>query len=113
MASPARGEFWLVDFYPTKGREQSGLRPALIVSDDRFNLGPAGLVVVLPVTTRNRGYLFHIQIDPAESGLKQTSFIMVDQIRTVSKDRLVRTLGNTAADRIDEVEDALRMLLAI
>jgi len=48
LANPARGEFWLIDFSPTKGRGQAGTRPSLIISDDRFNLDPAGLVVVLP-----------------------------------------------------------------
>ena len=113
MASPARGEFWLTDFSPTQGHEQAGRRPALIISDHRFNLGPSGLVIVLPLTTKRRGYPFHIEVSPQESGLKETSFIMVDQIRTVSKDRLLRLVGQAATPHIDEVEEAMRILLAL
>ena len=42
---PARGDVWLIDLNPTRGREQAGRRPALIVSVDEFNSGYAGLVV--------------------------------------------------------------------
>jgi len=42
---PARGEIWLVDLNPTRGHEQAGKRPALVVSVDLFNFGPAELVV--------------------------------------------------------------------
>ena len=47
---PARGEIWLADLAPTRGREQSGLRPVLILSIDDFNEGPADLVIVVPKT---------------------------------------------------------------
>ena len=51
---PSRGAVWLVDLNPTKGHEQAGIRPGLVVSNDIFNHGPAGLVVLLPLTTRDR-----------------------------------------------------------
>ncbi len=113
MASPARGELWLIDFNPTVGREQAGMKPALIISDDRFNLGPSGLVVVLAVTSQDRGYPAHIRIDPKETGLKKTSFIMADQIRTVSKNRLIRLVGSVTPEIITEAEKAVRRLLAL
>lgn len=55
MPEPSRGEIWLVDLNLVKGHEQAGVRPALIVSVDPFNQGPAGLVVVLPITTKAKG----------------------------------------------------------
>ncbi len=113
MSSPTRGEVWRVDFSPTRGHEQAGVRPALIVSDDRFNLGPSGLVIVLPLTTTTRGYPFHIEVNPAESGLERISFIMADQIRTVSKDRLLEYLGSIGPETLDEVDEAMRILLAL
>jgi mRNA interferase MazF len=57
--SPARGEVWMVDFDPTKGHEQGGRRPALVVSVDVFNSGPAELVIVLPITKSNHRRLVH------------------------------------------------------
>src|SRR6185295_5268066 len=49
-----RGEVWLADLDPTRGHEQAGRRPVLIVSDDVFNAGAAELVVVLPMTSTLR-----------------------------------------------------------
>ena len=51
MSSPARGEVWLADLNPVRGHEQAGRRPVLVVSEDLFNQGPAGLAVVLPLTS--------------------------------------------------------------
>lgn len=50
--APCRGEIWTADLEPARGHEQGGQRPCLILSDDRFNQGPAGLVVILPLTTK-------------------------------------------------------------
>ena len=54
MSAPGRGEVWLADLYPTRGHEQAGRRPVLVVSEDLFNRGPAGLVIVLPTTSTVR-----------------------------------------------------------
>jgi len=51
---PSRGEVWIVDLDPTKGHEQAGRRPCLVISVDIFNQGPADLVVVLPMTTKRK-----------------------------------------------------------
>ncbi len=65
---PARGEIWLVNLDPTIGREQAGERPVVILSTDRFNRGPAGLVIVAPMTTRDRRLPLHVAVDPPEGG---------------------------------------------
>ena len=72
MIGPARGEVWLVDLNPTRGREQAGRRPVLVVSVDTFNRGPADLVVILPITSRQKGIASHVAIDPPEGGVKST-----------------------------------------
>ncbi len=63
-AKPARGEVWMVDLDPTRGHEQRGTRPALVVSVDLFNASPAGLVVVLPITSKAKNIRSHV---PAQS----------------------------------------------
>ena len=68
MASPARGEVWYVDLNPVRGHEQAGRRPALVISVDRFNRGPAGLAVVLPATSREKGIPFHVEMSPPKAG---------------------------------------------
>jgi mRNA interferase MazF len=96
MADPIRGEIWLTDLGTGRGHEQAGQRPALVVSDDAFNSGFAGLVIVIPLTSRvlkSKYIPAHIRIDPPEAGLKTPSVILCDQLRTISKDRLVKALG--------------------
>ena len=108
---PSRGEIWLVDLNPTRGHEQSGVRPALVVSVDTFNHGPAGLAVVLPVTSRGKGIALHVSVDPPEAGLTMRSFIKAEDVRSVAVERLTRRLGQVSRATTDQVEDRLRILL--
>lgn len=68
-----RGEIWLVDLSPTRGHEQSGIRPAVIISVDEFNSCPAELVVVVPITSKNKNIPLHVEIQPENSGLTRVS----------------------------------------
>ncbi len=112
-AKPARGEIWLVDLNPTRGHEQSGKRPALVISVDLFNSGPAELVVVLPITTRDKKIPLHVRINPPEGGVKETSFIKCEDIRSISTERLLARLGEVSQDTISEVEDRVKILLGL
>ncbi len=111
MAGPGRGEVWLVDLSPTRGHEQAGRRPGLVMSVDLFNQGPAGLVVMLPLSTMAKGIPFHIEINPPEGGVKQKSFVKCEDIRSVAKERLLRRYGVVYPGTIAAVEDRLRILL--
>src|SRR2546425_3112366 len=90
---PARGDVWQVNFNPTKGHEQSGIRPALVVSVDTFNNGPAGLIIVLPITSIGKGIPFHVEIKPPEGGLQLRSLVKCEEVRCISKDRLMKRYG--------------------
>lgn len=111
MAS--RGEVWLVDLNPTRGHEQAGTRPALVVSADEFNHGPAGLVIVVPMTTRKRGIPLHVSVDPPEGGLDRRSFIKCEDVRSVSEQWLVRRFGVVSTETLSLVADRLRIVLDI
>ena len=111
MAQPARGEVWTVDLSPTRGREQSGMRPALVLSADAFNAGPAELVVVLPLTTKEKGIPFHVEIHSPEGGVSQPSYIKCEDIRSISKERLKDRWGAVRNETLSQVEDRLRILL--
>lgn len=113
MAGPARGEVWSVDLGPVRGHEQAGTRPALVVSVDEFNEGPADLVVILPITTKEKGIPFHVRLDPPEGGLKVASFVKCEDIRSVSKERLARRCGAVSSKTIADVEFRLRVLLRL
>lgn len=107
---PSLGDIWFVDLNPTRGREQSGQRPALIVSVDAFNHGPADLIVVLPITTKDKHVPFHVPVDPPEGGLTQRSHIKCEDVRSVSKDRLIRRAGKVSSGTIAATQDRLRIL---
>jgi mRNA interferase MazF len=113
VTDPARGEIWLADLDPTRGHEQAGRRPVLVVSEDLFNRGPADLVIVLPVTSTVRPIPSHVRLSPPEGGLKRASAVLCDAIRSISKQRLVRRSGGVAPATMGLVEDALRILLRL
>ena len=112
-SQPNRGDVWSIDLDPTIGREQAGVRPALIVSVDKFNHGPADLVVVLPITSQNKNQPIHVLVNPPEGGLPTLSFIKCDDIRSVSKQRLRQFYGAVSTHTIAEVERRIRILLSL
>lgn len=109
MAS--RGEVWLVNLNPTRGREQRGIRPALVVSADGFNHGRANLVIAVPLTTTRRGVPLHVQIDPPDGGVRETSYAMCEAVRSISTDRLDRHWGKVLPATLAQVEDRLRVVI--
>lgn len=113
MKEPSRGEIWLVNLDPTKGREQAGSRPALIVSVDRFNHGAADLVIACPITSKAKGIPTHVQVNPPEGGLNLRSFIKCEDVRSISKSRLINRFGAVSGHTMGEVEDRLAILLGI
>ncbi len=106
-----RGDVWEANFDPVRGREQAGRRPALIVSADVFNQGWSGLVTVMPLTSRGRQVRSHVPVHPPEGGLSVPSFIMCEQARAFSVERLLRHRGRVSSATMAEVEDRLRVLL--
>lgn len=109
---PSRGQIWLADLNPTRGHEQAGKRPVLIVSNDIFNRGPAGLVFVLPLARTDRRIPAHIPIDPPEGGVKERSYALCDAIRSITKDRLTGAAwGKVSPETMGRVSEMLRILM--
>jgi len=111
VAAPSRGEIWRVDLEPVRGHEQGRARPALVVSNDILNHGAAELVTIVPVTSKGRPLRSYLRVDPPEGGLKQTSFIICDQVRTISKARLGHCYGAVSRSVLAAVEERLKFLL--
>ncbi|TFH53033.1 type II toxin-antitoxin system PemK/MazF family toxin [Actinomyces viscosus] len=86
------GEVWWALPDPAVGREQSGRRPVLVVSNERFHTTVTTLVVVVPVTTKDRGWPNHVELN-AGVRMKQRSFAMTEQVRTISRQRLTKKIG--------------------
>jgi mRNA interferase MazF len=108
---PERGDVWLADLDPVRGREQAGRRPVLIVSVGAFNQSKAALAVVIPITSTSRGIPWHVCASPPDGGLKATSFLMCEAIRSISRERLLKRWGAISSPVRAAVEDRLRILL--
>ena len=109
--APLQGEVWLVDLDPVRGHEQAGRRPALVLSVDKFNQGPAGLAIVVPITGTDRQQPLHVAIEPPEGGMRKRSFAKPEDIRSVASARLVTRWGRVAPDTLRSVVERVRLLI--
>lgn len=110
---PSRGDVWFADFAPVRGHEQGGKRPCVVVSINRFNRGPSGLAIVLPITSKARPIPSQVEVAAAESGLSERSFVICEQVRCLSQERLLRRVGTLPGGVMGEVEDWLRVFLGL
>jgi mRNA interferase MazF len=113
VAQIARGEVWLADLNPVRGHEQAGKRPCLIISVDLFNQGASGLIVVLPITSKEKGIPFHVELNPPEGALKVQSFVKCEDVRSISVERLEKRWGTVSPETLIAVEDRLRILMGL
>jgi len=113
LPTPCRGEVWFLNLDPTQDREQAGSRPALVISVNAFNHGPSDLVVVLPFTSRAKGIPFHVAVTPPEGGVRQPSFIKCEDVRCISRARLLERWGAVTPHTLAAVEDRLRILMGL
>ena len=92
-------EIWFANLNPTKGSEQAGYRPVVILSGNLLNKY-LQIVIVAPLTTKIKNYKGNPILEPNfKNGLTKISEILVFHIRSISKDRLVSKIGE-----IDEAE---------
>jgi mRNA interferase MazF len=109
-----RGEVRVVGLDPTRGHEQAKMRPCIVISDDRFNRSASGLVVIVPLTSVSRGIPWHVRVGPEDGGVREESWAMTDQVRAVSRDRLIGDpWGRVAPDILVAIEERLRLLLGL
>lgn len=110
-----RGDVVVTELDPTRGSEQRGTRPCLVVQNDVGNQN-APTTVVVPFTTSfgERLYPFEVLVEAGECPLREDSVALCSQIRTVSVEHRIReVLGSIPADRMDEVDTALEYSLGL
>jgi mRNA interferase MazF len=110
-----RSEIWLVRLDPTVGTEIRKTRPTIIVNDNAIGILP--LKVIVPITDwkekfATRPWMVCIQPSP-ENGLSKTSGADTFQIRSVSENRLIKKLGQVDNDTMQQISEALALVLAI
>ena len=112
-ASPKRGELWLVNFDPTIGSEIRKTRPAIILQNDTANrYSPVTIVAAITTRTDESTYPTEVPLAPTRN-LKNLSVILLNQIRTIDKRRIVKKLGSVKPDIMHAVDRALKISLAL
>lgn len=113
MIAPNRGDIWSIRLDPTKGHEQGGTRPCLVISANKFNQGKADLVVVIPVTSRYKAIASHVRVPKGEANLTEDSYIKCEEVRCVSKERFDKYWGQVNHDTLVSVEQWVRVVLGL
>ena len=113
-----RGEILLVDLDPARAGEADKRRPAVLVSNDGANTTAAqlgrGVITVVPVTTSvDRVYPFQVLLTAAETGLARDSKAQAEQVRSISVGRVSHKVGAVPPALMLEIDDALRLHLAL
>jgi len=111
--TPRRGEVWLVDFGEPVGREESGRRPAVVVSADALNESRAGVIMVVPCTTARRGLPSHIEIESGDSGLDAVSYAKCEDLKSISEQWFTTRIGQVGPDVMFGIGRVLRFLLEL
>ena len=108
-----RGQVWYVDLGDPIGHEAGFDRPFLVISVDQFNDGGAGVILGVPITSKDHEVPLHVRFAPPEGGVTSESFLQPEGLRSISKERLRRAMGHVGSETLDSVEDAIRILLGL
>lgn|SRR5579871_109331 len=105
-----RGEIYLVDLPDSNGREIKDKRPVLVVSNDRQNIA-SPLIVIIPITSLKVGdKIFSFQLPIT---LEKKSVILVDQIRTIDRDKFIKKITEIEDKLLEEVERKIHFVLSL
>ncbi len=111
---PKRGEVYLVNFDPTTGAEIKKTRPALILQNNISNQY-SRIITVAVITSQFRETLYptEVLVQAPEGGLQVNSVVLLNQIRSIDKQRLIKRLGNLELETLQKVDEAIQISLGL
>ena len=110
----ARGSVVLVDLEPTRGHEQAGARPAVVVSDPDVAADQRyPLVCIVPITATPGERALYPKLGVGPSGLRKVSWALVDQLHSVDKRRVQRIYGAISTRELEKIDAGLALFLAL
>jgi mRNA interferase MazF len=108
---PRQGDIVWADPDPTRGSEQAKARPFAVVSVDQLNRSGLELSLAVPLTRTDFSNALHLEISPPDGGLRERSFAMPEQLRTLPHERVARRLGTLRPATLAELLRRCRLLL--
>ena len=114
LTSPRRGEVYLVNFDPTVGSEIRKTRPALIIQNDVANeYSPITIVAAITSKFDERLYPTEVLIKKGEAGLAQDSVILLNQLRSIDRKRLLKRFGKVTERTLKRVNNSLKISMGL
>ena len=110
MARVLRGDIRWADLTPSRGREQAGKRPVLVISHDVFN-ERSGTVIAFAITSRPQRAGFPLTLELPRKGFPKKSWVKIGQIRTLAVQRLGRRLARAAPETLARVVEGLNEIV--
>ena len=110
MAGVLRGEIRWADLNPTRGSEQAGLRPVLVLSHDIFN-ARSGTVIAVALSSQPQRAGFPLTLELVAPRLPKRSWVKISQIRTLATERLGKRLGRASPEELAQVLEGLNEIL--
>ena len=109
-----RGDLFWVNLNPTRGSEQAGRRPVIVIQNDIGNQ-MAPTTIVAPLTTKSftKEYPTNVHLPKGTSGLKSNSAILLSQIRTIDQSRLQKKIGSLPEAYLEKVDRAIKISLGL
>ncbi|WP_443090602.1 type II toxin-antitoxin system endoribonuclease NdoA [Bacillus velezensis] len=109
-----RGDVYFADLSPVVGSEQGGVRPVLVIQNDIGNrFSPTAIVAAITAQIQKAKLPTHVEIDAKRYGFERDSVILLEQIRTIDKQRLTDKITHLDVEMMDKVDEALQISLAL
>jgi mRNA interferase MazF len=109
-----RGDVFFADLSPVVGSEQGGVRPVLVIQNDIGNrFSPTVIVAAITAQIQKAKLPTHVEIDAKRYGFERDSVILLEQIRTIDKQRLTDKITHLDDEMMEKVDDALQISLGL
>ncbi len=111
---PHRGDIFIVDFEPVRGSEQGKIRPALIIQNNVGNrFAPTTIVAAITSQEKAKEYPTNVFLLKSESKLEKDSTVLLNQLRTIDKSRIIKKISSLNSSLMSKVNLALKVSLAL
>jgi mRNA interferase MazF len=114
MVEVKRGDIFLANLEPVRGSEQGGIRPCLVIQNDEGNKY-SPVIIIASITSRifEKKFLTNVFISKKDSGLSKDSTILLNQIKTIDKRRIIKKIGSLDIYLMKQVDMAIKISLGL